>query len=486
MELTSLDGPPSPWTAQQRRTLTLTSVAAVLLLSNVTNVLVALPALSGDLGLTPADQQWAVSAYALVLAALLLAAGALADDHGRRRMLLGGFALFAVTSLASGLAPSALVFILVRGVQGAAGAALLSTAMALIAHEFQGAARRTALGVFGAMLGLGLALGPLLGGALTQWLSWRWVFLVNVPFATAAVASGLRTLPESRPALREWPDWAGVATLLPALFLLMLALIEGNDQGWASPATAAEFGAAAVALTLFVLVERRGARPMVDLGLFRLRTFTAAAVAVFAFSAAVPALLVYLVLYLEGVLHQGPLAVGAELLPFAAVSFVAAPVSGALIARLGDRTLITSGLLVAAAGTYALRRSGADGSWTALLPGLVLCGAAQGMLNPPITNAAVGAVPPERSGMASGVNNTARQLGVATGIAALGAIFHAKLGHPAPGPGAAAASVAALHLVLLVASAVAAAGALAAFVLLRNLDDRPPVLVTPSVKGSPA
>ncbi|MEA2187350.1 MAG: hypothetical protein QOK16_2361 [Solirubrobacteraceae bacterium] len=408
-------------------TLLAVCLATFMLLLDITIVNVALPDIASELDASFSDLQWVIDAYALTLAALLLTAGSLADLLGRRRVFAFGLASFTIASVLCALAPNALVLILARGAQGIGGAAMFATSLALLAQEFHGRERGTAFGIWGATTGAAVAIGPLVGGALTSGFGWPSIFYLNVPIGIATLLIALKRLPESRDEDAGAVDWAGLLTFSGALFLLVFALIRGNEEGWESALIVTLFAGSALLLALFIAVERRQQRPMFDLSLFGNRTFAGASIAAFALSASMFAMFLYLTLYLQTILGHGPLETGLRFLPVTALSFVAAAVSGKLTARLPARALLGGGLGLVGVGLLLMRGLDADSDWTALLPGFIVAGIGIGTINPSIANAAIGVVAPARSGMASGISSTFRQVGIATGIAALGAIFQSQV-----------------------------------------------------------
>ena len=297
-------------------TLMAVSVATFMLLLDITVVNTALPSIAKDLGASFNDLQWVVDAYTLSLAAVVLTAGSLADRFGRRLLFSGGLVAFAVASLAAGLAPDATVLNIARAIQGIGGAAMFAVSLALLAQEFPaGRERGTALGIYGATIGISVAVGPLVGGVITSGLGWRWVFFLNVPIGIAALAITRTQVRESRDPNASRVDWPGLTTLSGGLFALVFALLRGNDQGWSSPLILGLFAAAAVLLVAFVLVERRVSEPMLPLELFRSRAFTGVQFAAFAVSASLFALFLYLTLYLQDYLGYSPLQAGLRYLP---------------------------------------------------------------------------------------------------------------------------------------------------------------------------
>jgi EmrB/QacA subfamily drug resistance transporter len=405
-------------------TLIVVSVATFMLLLDITVVNTALPSIEEDLGASFSDLQWVIDAYALSLAALVLTAGSLADRLGRRRMFAAGLVIFSVASLLCGLATDPTFLNLARALQGVGGAVMFAVSLALIAQEFPaGRERGTAMGVYGATIGVAVAIGPLVGGALTDSLGWESVFFINVPIGIAAVAATFLRLRESRDPNATRVDWAGVATFSTALFLLVLALVRGNDEGWGSTLIVSLFAGAGVLMAAFFAIERRVKEPMLPLALFKQRSFTGVQIAAFAVSGSMFALFLYLTLYLQNYLGHSPLEAGLRYLPITLASFIVAPIAGALLSRVPARVMMSVGL--AAAGIGLLLMSGIDAGdeWTTLLGGFLVAGGGIGLLNPVIADVAVSVVPKEQSGMASGINDTFRQVGVAVGIAAWGAIF---------------------------------------------------------------
>jgi EmrB/QacA subfamily drug resistance transporter len=404
-------------------TLIVVCVATFMLLLDITIVNVALPSIQTALHANFQDLQWVVDAYSLTLAALLLTAGSLADLLGRKRVFTLGLAVFTGASLMCGLSGRPLVLNLARGVQGIGGAMMLATSLALIAQEFHGRERGTAYGIWGATVSAAAAIGPMIGGGLTQGLGWEYIFFINLPIGVAAIVLSITRLRDTRDPDATGVDWAGLITFSGGLFLLVLALIRGNDAGWSSTQIVAELAGAGALLLLFVVVEVRQRRPMLDLTLFRKPTFTGAAIAAFAVSSSLFALFLYLTLYFQNVLGYTPVQTGLRFLPLTVVAFFIAPLGGRLAGRAPARILMGGGLALVAVALLLMHGISVNSTWTELLAGFALAGVGLGILNPILAQTAVGVVPPARSGMASGVNNTGRQVGVATGIAALGALF---------------------------------------------------------------
>ena len=405
-------------------TLLVVSVATFMLLLDITVVNVALPSIRDDLGASFSDLQWVVDAYALTLAALVLTAGSLADRLGRRRLFAWGLGIFSLASLLCALAPDPTFLNLARALQGVGGAVMFAVSLALVAQEFPaGRERGTAMGVYGASIGVAVAIGPLVGGALTDSLGWESIFYLNVPIGIAAIGATYAKLRESRDPNATRVDWAGVATFSAALFLLVLALVRGNDEGWGSTLIVSLLGGAGALLAAFLAIESRVSEPMLPLGLFRRASFTGVQLAAFAISASAFALFLYITLYFQNYLGYTPFEAGLRYLPITLLSFFVAPVSGALLSRVPARVMMSGSLAVAGLGLFLMSGVDAGSEWTTLLGGFLVLGAGVGFLNPVIADVALSVVPKERSGMAAGINDTFRQVGVAVGVAVWGAIF---------------------------------------------------------------
>jgi EmrB/QacA subfamily drug resistance transporter len=494
-------------------TLIAVSVAIFMLLLDITVVNVALPDIQRSLHSSFSDLQWVVNAYSLTLAAFLLTSGSLADLLGRRRVFVTGLVVFTAASAACGLAGSPLALNLFRAVQGTGGAMMFATSLALIASAFHGPERGLAFGVYGGVIGAAVAVGPVIGGVITQGIGWEWIFFVNVPIGIAAVFLTMSQVQESRDPNARGVDWIGLVTFSGALFTLVLALIKGNDKGWGSTEIVSLLVGSVVLLAIFLVAELRQERPMLDLSLFKKPAFTGASLVALAISSSMFSMFLYLTLYVQDVLGYDPLQAGLRFLPITLMSFFVAPISGKLSVRLPIRLLIGTGLLLVSGGLLSMTAVDASSGWTVLVPGFLLAGAGIGMVNPPLASTAVGVVHHSRSGMASGINNTFRQVGIATGVAGLGAVFQhqiavktsaALVGH---GPGAQALAhspgfskalvsgavrpmaerlgpgaqatvmhayrvgfTGALTSILVIASGIALLGAIAAFSLIRSRD----------------
>jgi EmrB/QacA subfamily drug resistance transporter len=473
-------------------TLIAVCTAIFMLLLDITVVNVALPDVQRDLDASFAQLQWVIDVYALTLATTVLAAGSLADMFGRRLVFTIGLAVFTIASFGCGIAGDAGVLIGARAVQGVGGGIMFATSLALLANAFHGRERGTAFGIWGATTGAAVAIGPLVGGVLTESAGWRWIFFVNVPIGIAAVFGTIFRVDESRDPAGGRVDWLGTVSLTGMLFLLVYGLLQGNEKGWSSSLILFCLIGAAVLLVLFVAVELGQRRPMLDVRLFLRGGFVGAQIAALAISASIFSVFIYLTLYLQNVLGYSPLAAGARFLPLTLFAFLVAAISGNLTARVPARWLMGAGLAVIGVSLLLMARVDSGSRWTVLLPGFVLGGIGVGLTNPALASTAVSVVPPERSGMASGTNTTFRQIGIATGIAALGALFQNQIGSKLaevsgtrPGHGvitavasghfppslaqpARAAFIDSLGTILNVGAVIALAGAVLVVVLLRG------------------
>ncbi|MDP4503798.1 DHA2 family efflux MFS transporter permease subunit [Nonomuraea turcica] len=400
-------------------------LGAFMLLVDVTIVMVALPPIASDLHMSFTGAQWLLDGYALALAALLLAAGSFADHAGRRKVYLVALAVFALASLACGLAPSGGLLLAARVVQGAGGAAMMATTLALISSTYHGRQRGIAFGVWGGVNGAAAALAPVLGGLLTEHLHWRAIFLVNLPISLVAAWLTLRAVRESRLPGGGRLDWAGMVTFTVAAGALTYGLIEAGEHGWTAVRTLAPLGVAVVALVAFLVAETRSDRPMLDLRLFADRSFSGILAGAGLLMPAAFACLAFTSLWLQQDLGLGPVAAGVALSPMAVTSLVVSIGGARLFPGLSPRAAVGGGLLLIGAGAFLQGTLGPDTGWTALAPGLVVTGVGVGLAVPSLSSAAMAFAPPPRAGMAAGAVNTVRQLGYALGIAALGLLYRA-------------------------------------------------------------
>ncbi|HEY5099466.1 MAG TPA: MFS transporter [Gaiellaceae bacterium] len=448
------------------RTLIIVCVGIFMLLLDITVVNVALPKIQRDLHSSFTDLQWVVDAYSLMLASVVLNAGSLGDLLGRKRVFLTGVVLFTAASALCGAATDPLFLNLARGAQGIGGAIMFAVSLALLTQEFHGRERGTAFGIWGATIGAAVAIGPLVGGALTEWAGWRWIFFVNLPIGVACLFFGARMLRESRDEEHGGLDIPGQITLSVGLFAFVLGLLRGNDWGWSSGRVVGLLAGSVLALVVFGLVELRQERPMFDVRLFRVPAFAGAQIVAFTISASMFAMFLYFTLYLQDILLYSPLQAGLRFLPLSMISFFVAPATGRLMGRVPIRVLLGSGMGLVTIALYLMYGVKVSSGWTTLLAGFLIGGIGIGMVNPPLATTAVSVVPVQRAGMAAGVNNTFRQVGIATGIAGLGAIFQS---YYRPG-GTPAQFIHGLNQILLVSTFVALAGAVLAFVLVRGKD----------------
>jgi EmrB/QacA subfamily drug resistance transporter len=475
----------------RRQWLTLAAVSLGVFVTALDNTVVnvALPTIQQDLDLGLAGLAWVVNGYVLSFAVLLLTGGRLADAYGRRRVFLVGLGAFTGASLLAGLAPSAGTLIAARILQGVGAALLTPPTLAIINHTFRDDnARGTAIGIWGSVAALAFAVGPVIGGLITEHLHWTWVFFVNVPIGVAGLIAGMHVIPEStdETAPRRL-DAAGLLVASAALFALTYALIEANDLGWSSPTILGLLAAATIGAIAFVLIERRADAPTVDLSLFRRRAFSGANVAILVFNLGTFGVFLYTSLYFQRVLGQSPVTAGVALLPWIAMLIVIGPFTGKLSERISARTLVVGGLTVMATGLLMLTGINERSSYTDLLPGLLI-GGLGGALTIPLNAVAINAIPVEKSGIASGIFNTARETGGALGIAIIGAVLAGGQQHALAKGGSAAQAFAAGYTDgITVAAGLALVAALVAVLTLRAPTDhasdsqRPaaPDLVTP-------
>ena len=428
-------------------TLIAVCTGSFMLLLDVTIVIVAQPAIQSGLHASFSDVQWVLDAYALTLASLLLTSGALADRYGRKRLFQIGLVIFTLGSLLCGLAQDPLMLIMSRSAQGVGGAIMFATSLALLGQSFRGKDRGVAFGVWGAITGVSTALGPVLGGVIVSDWSWRGIFLVNVPIGVLAVALTWWRVEESKSPHPTPPDWAGFVLLTLGLVSLVYGLIRAGENSWSDTGVIVCLAVGVVALAAFIAAERRIAHPMFDLSLLRTPTFAGGSIAAFAMNGSLYAVLLYLVIYLQDILGFSAQDAGLRLAIISAAQLVTATIAGRVSEHVPVRWLIGPGLLLVGIGLIVMAGLTGTSDWTHLIPGFIISGLGGGMVNPPLASTAIGVVPPQRAGMASGVNSTFRQIGIAAGIAALGSIFTSAMQHnlaSAPAAGASAARIVAL------------------------------------------
>jgi EmrB/QacA subfamily drug resistance transporter len=404
-------------------TLAAMCFALFMLMLDNTVVNVALPSIQRDLHASLAALEWTVNAYTLTLAVLLVTGGRLGDIFGRRRMFLFGVIVFGLASLAIGFAPSDSALVAFRAVQGVGAAFMMPATLSIITQAFPAEQRGTAIGTWAGVSALALAIGPVVGGFLTEYVSWRAIFFINPPIAVAAVAVTLFATRESRDeTVDRTVDYAGIAAITIGLTALVLALIQGNSWGWGSARIVSLLVLAAIALTAFAVIERRVKAPMVDFAFFHSRTSLGANLVAFLISFAMFAQFFFLTLYMQNILHYTPLQTGVRFLPSTIVIIVMAPLAGRLTDRVGSRPLMTLGLTIVAGALLIQSRLTVHSGYGLLLPGFVLMGLGMGLVMSPMSTAAMNAVDRSKAGAASGVLSMTRMVGSTFGVAVMGAL----------------------------------------------------------------
>jgi EmrB/QacA subfamily drug resistance transporter len=459
-----------------RRWLALTVLCASLLAIVIDNTIVnvALPTLARELDADVGELQWVVDAYTLVFAGLLLLAGALGDRYGRRRTLLAGLAVFALSSLGAAYAGGAGTLILARAVMGAGAAFIMPATLSLLVSVFTDAREQaTAVGLWAATAGLGVALGPVAGGLLLDRFWWGSIFIVNVPLCVAAIAAGRVLVPESRDPRPRGIDHAGVVLSCAGLIVLVWAVIEAPARGWTALPVLAAGACGAALLAAFVVRQRRAAAPLLDLELFRDPRFGAASATIMVLFFALFGFLFVATQYLQLVLGYSPSAAGVRVLPYAAAMIVFAPLSSSLVARLGTRSVATAGMLLFSAGLAVAATVTTGTGYGRLVPAFVLMGAGMGLAGAPATASIMSALPPDRANIGSAVNDTTRELGGALGVAIVGSLmtslYEARLPAGVPAGTAAPAPAAFVEAMSGAATVVAIVAALGAAIAWRYL-----------------
>jgi EmrB/QacA subfamily drug resistance transporter len=450
--------------ARPGATLAVVCVATAMLMLDIAVINSALPSVAVDLHASLSGVTWIIDAYTLALAATVLTTGSLADRFGRRRTFKSGLVIFTVSSVVCALSSNIATLDAARAVQGIGGAAMFSTSLALLATAYPDWTQRAkALAIYGATIGGSFAVGPLVGGAMTSWFGWRSVFWLNVPIGLLCVVGAL-VVAESRDPHPRRPDWFGQALSAGSMFLLVLALLRGNEIGWGATATVAEFlGAGALGIA-FIAVEARIAEPMLPLGLFRDRSFTGIQLAAMGISASLFAIFVYMTFWFQGVAHLSPIQSGAAYMPGTVLSFLVAGASAAMVTRIDSRILLSVGLVLVSGGMALGLLVGGHSSWTALLPAQLVAMVGCGIVNPVLSGLVLSTAPKGQEGLAVGVHDTARHAGIALGVAVLGALIPSGALSTAHGE---TAFTSGFHHALWVATAVAALGAMATWVLVR-------------------
>ena len=453
-------------TQHQRWTLAVVCAATAMLMLDIAVVNTALSAIAADLDTGLSGLQWVVDAYTLPVAATVITAGALSDRFGRRRLFTIGLVAFTVTSMLCAAAPSIGFLNVSRAAQGVAAAIMFAVSLAVLSNAFPRMEERMkALAAYGATMGGSFAVGPLVGGAITSGLDWRWIFLINVPLGLGCLWIVRRYVVESMDPRAPRVDFPGLLTLTGGLFLLVFALLRGNDEGWGSAVIVGSFCGAFVLLCAFVAIEARVAQPMLPLRLFRNPSFTGAQVAAFGISASLFAMWLYMTLYLQQILGLSAIEAGLVYVPGTLLNFVVAGSMASVGQKVSPRTLIATGLALVGVGQAVLTIVAVDSSWWAFLPGLLIAMVGTGILNPIVSQVALSSAPPQQSGLAAGVNDMFRSAGIAVGVAALGALIPAGA---AFGDGSPESYVAGMHDALWVGAAVAVAAAVATGLLIRG------------------
>jgi EmrB/QacA subfamily drug resistance transporter len=447
-------------------TLAAVSVGLFMIMLDNTVVNVALPSMRQSLHMTLSELEWVVAGYALTFAAFMLIGGKLADFLGRRMVFMAGLAVFTGASLACGLAPNGRFLIGARIVQGLGGALMNPATLSIISATFAPRERGRAIGIWAGVSAMALAIGPLVGGLLTEHVNWNWIFFINVPVGLVGLLLVPVFIDESRDTSAEQRlDVPGLVTSALGLFALTYAFIEANNYGWTSARIIGAFVVAGVSLISFVLFERHQRAPMLDLSLFRNRTFGGANAAMLFVGLAMFGTFFYVSLYMQNVLKYSPVEAGASFLPMTVLVILIAPRAGALTDRIGSRWLVGIGMTLLAVMLFYYSGLGANESFWALLPGLLLGGLGMGLTMTPVTAAAMSAVAVDKAGVGSAVLNSARQVGGSLGIAVMGAIVAGSSNF-----------LTGFHDALRVGSALCLAGAVVAVLAIRKIEHRQPAV----------
>jgi EmrB/QacA subfamily drug resistance transporter len=412
-------------TAENSRWWTLGAMCFALFMVMLDNTVVnvSLPSIQRDLHASLSALEWTVNAYTLTFAVLMVTGGRLGDIFGRRRMFLFGVVVFGLSSVALGLAPNDTMLVAFRAVQGIGAAFMMPATLSIITQAFPPHQRGMAIGTWAGVSAMALAIGPVLGGFLTESVSWRAIFFLNPPIAVAAVAVTLFATRESRDeSVGKTVDIPGIAAITMGLTALVLALVEGNRWGWGSVRVISLFAIAIVASVAFVLIELRHPAPMVDFRFFRSRSFLGANLVAFFVSFAMLAQFFFLALYMQNILHFSPLQAGVRFLPATVLIIVMGPLAGRLTDRVGPRPLMTAGLVVVAGAIFIQSRITIHTGYLLLLPGFILMGVGMGLVMSPMSTAAMNAVDRAKAGVASGILSMSRMVGGTFGVAVMGAL----------------------------------------------------------------
>jgi len=449
----------------ERKWLTLVVVvtAIFMLLIDITVVNVALPSIQRDLGASISGLEWTINGYTLSFAVLLATGGRLGDIFGRRRMFLIGVVIFALSSATAGFAQAPVDLVISRVFQGVGAALMMPGTLSIITDAFPAHERGKAMGTWAGVSALALAIGPVLGGFLTEHVSWRAIFYLNIPVAIGAVIATLFAVRESRDtSVGRDVDYGGVSVLTVGLTALVLALVEGNSWGWGSAETIGLLAVAALALPAFVFVEKRVKAPMVQFELLSDRNFLGAVVVALIITFAMMGVFFFLALYMQDILRYSPLEAGVRFLPSTLMIVGVAPVAGRLADRFGPRWLIVAGLAILTASLWTFTHIAVDSGYLDLLPGFMLLGIGIALTMSPMTSAAMNAVSVQKAGIASGVLSMFRMVGGSLGVAVTGAIFQASVGGATFETAAPQAFVEGLSSAMWVSAAVTAVGAVIA------------------------
>ncbi len=450
-------------------TLGAVSFALFMIMLDNTIVNVALPSIGRGLDIGVSQLEWVVNAYTLSFAVLMLTGGRIADLYGRRLVFATGLALFTLSSFACGLAPSAAVLIAARSFQGAGGALMMPATLSIITAAFTAEERGTAIGIWAGVSGSALAIGPLLGGLLTEHVGWSWIFFVNVPVGIVALALSFVLIVETRAGeTGQRLDLAGLATSGAGLLALVYGLIEANSYGWSSGTILLLFAAAGLLLAGFVVLERHTRHAMLNLELFRKRTFAGANIAALLVSLAMFGIFFFVSLYMQNVLGYTPVHTGVIFLPMTVLVVISAPLAGKATDLFGPRWPITVGMLLLTAALFSFSRLGLHASFLDLLPGMTIGGVGMGVAMGPMTTAALSTASVDEAGVVAGVITTSRQVGGALGIALMGAIVAAAETVPRTDPRFPLQFVHGFQHALETGAAITLIGALAAALLVRR------------------
>ncbi|MCW3049797.1 MAG: drug resistance transporter, EmrB/QacA subfamily [Solirubrobacterales bacterium] len=467
--------------ASQTWVLALASVASLMVALDALVVTTALSTIRLDLGASIANLEWTVNAYSLSFAVLLMTAAALGDRYGRRRLFAGGLGLFVAASAACALAPGVGWLIAARAVQGAGAALVMPLALALLSAAFPPERRAWAMGIFSGVTGIAVLGGPLVGGAIAQGISWQWIFWLNVPIGLVVIPLVLRRMDEGF-GPRAGLDVAGVALATGASLGVVWGLVRGNSAGWGSAEVVGALVAGALLLVAFVAWELRAREPMLPMALFRSRAFSSGNAANLFMVASLFGAVFFMAQFLQTAKGYGPLGAGLRLMPWTATLFVVAPIAGSLVSRIGERPLITGGLLLQAGGlAWIASIAGPHMSYASLVPPLMLAGCGVSMAMPASQNVVMNAVKAEAIGKASGTFNMVRQLGGVLGIAIAVAVFSGAGGYRS-----AQAFSDGFSPALGVSAALSLAGAIAGATLpgRRRARDEAPARAIPQAEGA--